>query len=385
MAEWENYFMKKMFLPSDVITLKACLYSSFTCGACYKVMMECGNYDLVREFFGKMKRSGEVPKLLLIKEDKVDEAVEAVRDMERRGVIRTASVDKIRSLPHARPLEFTFAGMIKSSMDGGHIDDCICIFEYMKDHCAPNIGAINTMLKVYGQNDMFTKAKVLFDEVKVAKAEFCATAESGNSSVVPDMYTYNSMLEASASAQQWVYFEHVYREMIIHGYQLDQNKLLSLLVKASRAGKNTVNGPYDGIDDDGNVPNISRIMTEGAESENDILVGSQHTQPETFAFNRDQVSGGGDNDSRIFRPQNSDIEDGISSYADKHECIDNLALDKSSNELDEELWDDGRSEDDDSEGMIDRPSAYEILDEWKEMRKEDGSLLHSELGCGSCG
>ncbi|KAL2322847.1 hypothetical protein Fmac_027226 [Flemingia macrophylla] len=506
-----------------------------TYGLAMEVMMECGNYDLVREFFGKMKRSGEVPKAITYKvlvrtfwkEGKVDEAVEAVRDMERRGVIGTASVyyelacclcnkgrwqdaimevDKIRSLPHARPLEFTFTGMIKSSMDGGHIDDCICIFEYMKDHCAPNIGAINTMLKVYGQNDMFTKAKVLFEEVKVAKAEFCATPESGNSSVVPDMYTYNSMLEASASAQQWEYFEHVYREMIIHGYQLDQNKHLSLLVKASRAGKwqllehafdlvleageipyplfffelviqaiaqhnyeraailintmayapfqvtekqwtnlfkesknrishenlerlldavgncdvtseptvssltrslhmlcrigtsrnfsdiipfgsqNTVNGLYDGIDDDRNAPNISRrIMTEGSESENDILVGSHHTEPETFAFNRDQVSGGGDNDSTVFRPQNSDIEDGISSYADKHECIDNLALDKSSYELDEELWDDGSSEDDDSEGIVDRPSAYEILDEWKEMRKEDGSLLHSELGCGSCG
>ncbi|KAL2322849.1 hypothetical protein Fmac_027228 [Flemingia macrophylla] len=214
-------------------------------------------------FFGNMKTSGEVPKAITYKvlgrtfwkEGKVDEAVEAVRDMERRGVIRTASVDKIRSLPHARPLEFTFTGMIKSSMDGGHIDDCICIFEYMKDHCAPNIGAINTMLKVYGRNDMFTKAKVLFDEVKVAKAEFCATPESGNSSVVPDMYTYNSMLEASASAQQWEYFERVYREMIVHGYQLDQNKHLSLLVKASRAGKlHLLEHAFDLVLEAGEIP-----------------------------------------------------------------------------------------------------------------------------------
>jgi len=122
-------------------------------------------------------------------------------------------------------------------MDGGHIDDSIRIFEYMRDHCAPNIGAINTMLKVYGQNDMFSKAKVLFEEVKAAKSESYATPGGGNSSAVPDSYTYNSMLEASASAQQWEYFEHVYREMIVSGYQLDQNKHLLLLVKASRAGK----------------------------------------------------------------------------------------------------------------------------------------------------
>ncbi|KAG4930602.1 hypothetical protein AAZX31_17G155500 [Glycine max] len=505
-----------------------------TYGLAMEVMLESGNYDLVHEFFGKMKRSGEVPKALTYKvlvktfwkEGKVNEAVKAVRDMERRGVIGTASVyyelacclcnngrwqdailevDNIRSLPHAKPLEVTFTGMIKSSMDGGHINDCICIFEYMKEHCVPNIGAINTMLKVYGQNDMFSKAKVLFEEVKVAKSEFYATPEGGYSSVVPDVYSYNSMLEASATAQQWEYFEHVYREMIVSGYQLDQDKHLSLLVKASRAGKlhllehafdmileageiphhlfffelviqaiaqhnyeravilintmayapfrvtekqwtnlfkesedrislenlerlldalgncdivseltvsnltrslhvlcglgtsrnfssiipfgseNSVNGLNEGIDDDGNVPKISRrMMIEGVESKNDILVASYHTEPETIAFSRDQVNGGDNSDVMVFRPQNSYIEDGKSLYADSLECTDNLALDKSSDELDEELWDDGSSEDDDGEGVIDKPSAYEILEVWKEMREEDGNLLHSEseLGCG---
>jgi pentatricopeptide repeat protein len=135
-------------------------------------------------------------------------------------------VEKIRRLPHARPLEVTFTGMIRSSMDGGHIDDSICIFEYMQDHCAPNVGTVNTMLKVYSQNDMFSKAKVLFEEVKVTK-----------SNLRPDAYTYNIMLEASACAHQWEYFEHVYKEMILSGYHLDQNKHLSLLIKASRAGK----------------------------------------------------------------------------------------------------------------------------------------------------
>ncbi|KAK7386359.1 hypothetical protein VNO78_26544 [Psophocarpus tetragonolobus] len=501
-------------------------------GLAMEVMLESGNYDLVHEFFGKMTRRGEVPKALTYKvlvrtfwkEGKVDEAVESIRDMERRGVVGTASVyyelacclcyygrwkdavlevDKIRSLPHARPLEVTFTGMIKSSMDGGHIDDCICIFEYMKDHCTPNIGAINTMLKVYGQNDMFSKAKVLFEEIKAAKSESYATPEGGNSFVVPDAYTYNAMLEASASAQQWEYFEHMYREMIVSGYQLDQNKHLSLLVKASRAGKlhllehafdmildageipyhlfffelviqamaqhnyeqaislihtmayapfrvtekqwtnlfkesedrishenlerlldalgncevvseptvsnltrslhvlcglgtprsissiipfgseNTVNGLNEGVDD-GNVPNISRRMTiESAESENDIFVGGYHAETGTFAFNHDQVNGADNNDDMVFRPQNSDIEDRISSYADGLKCTDNIPpLNESSNGLDEELWDDGSSEDDDREGVINKPSAYEILEVWKEMREEDESLLNSELACG---
>ncbi|KAK7281456.1 hypothetical protein RIF29_09472 [Crotalaria pallida] len=46
--------------------------------------------------------------------------------------------------------------------------------------------------------------------------------------------------------------------------------------------------------------------------------------------------------------------------------------------LDEELWDDGcsknddgSSKDDDGEGILGKPLAYEILEAWKEMRKED--------------
>ncbi|XP_047161686.1 pentatricopeptide repeat-containing protein At5g67570, chloroplastic-like isoform X1 [Vigna umbellata] len=510
-----------------------------TYGLAMEVMLESGNYDLVHEFFGKMKRSGEVPKALTYKvlvrtfwkEGKVEEAVKAIRDMERKGVIGTAGVyyelacclcncgrwrdailevDNIRSLPRAKPLEITFTGMIKSSMDGGHIDDSIQIFEYMKDHCVPNIGTINTMLKIFGQNDMFSKAKVLFEEVKAAKSESYATSGGGNSSVVPDAYTYNSMLEASASAQQWEYFEHVYREMMVSGYQLDQNKHLLLLVKASRAGKlhllehafemileageiphhlfffelviqaivqhnyeravilintlahapfrvsekqwtnlfkesedrishenlerlldalgscdvfsestvsnltrslhvlcglgaprnfssiipfgskDSVNGSglSEKIDDDGNAPKFpTRMMIEGAEYENDIFVGSYDSA--TSACTHDRVNEGDNDDVMVFRPQNSDVEDGMSSQADRLECTDNLALDKSSDALDKKLWDDRSSEDDESyeddngEGVTKKkPTAYEILELWKELREEDGRMLQSELGHG---
>ncbi|XP_061365583.1 pentatricopeptide repeat-containing protein At5g67570, chloroplastic [Gastrolobium bilobum] len=492
-----------------------------TFGLAMEVMLQSGNYDLVHELFGKMRRSGEVPKAVTYKvlvrtfwmEGKVDEAVEAVREMERRGVMGTASVyyelacclcnygrwqdailevEKIKRLPHSRPLEVTFTGMIKSSMDGGYFDDCICIFECMKKHCAPNIGTINTMLKVYGQNDMFSKAKELFEEVKVAKSDFYAPQEGGSSSVVPDVYTYHIMLESSASAHQWEYFEHWYREMILSGYQLDQNKHLSVLVEASRAGKshllehvfdmileageiphhilffelviqaiaqhnyeravilvdtmayapfrvtekqwtvlfkenedrishenleqlldalgncdvvseptvsnlsrslhvlcglgasrnissiipfgseNTINGQNEGIDDGGieNVPNISgRMMMGSAESGNDILFGSYRAEPDTFTFNLDQADGGDDNDVMVCRPPNCNIEDRMSL------CDDDLTPDKSSDSLVEELCDDGSSEDDVGHGVIDKPSAYEILDLWKEMRKEGSELV----------
>lgn len=145
-------------------------------------------------------------------------------------------VEKLRKLPDAKPIEIAFTGMIISAMEGGHINDCLSIFNQMRGLYAPNIGTINIMLKVFGKNDMFSNAKELFEEVKGATSISTKCRDGGNT-LVPDEYTFGSMLEASASALQWEYFEYVYKEMSLSGYQLDQNKHASLLVAASRAGK----------------------------------------------------------------------------------------------------------------------------------------------------
>lgn len=146
-------------------------------------------------------------------------------------------VEKIKNLRHSKPLAITFTGLIKSSMDGGHIDDCISIFQHMKDHCEPNIGAVNAMLKVYSRNDMFSKAKELFGETMRANSSRDTSLSGDGASLKPDEYTYSSMLEASATAHQWEYFEYVYRGMALSGCQSDQTKHAWLLVEASRAGK----------------------------------------------------------------------------------------------------------------------------------------------------
>lgn len=135
----------------------------------------------------------------------------------------------MKRLPLSKSLEVAFTGMIQSAMDGGHFCDCISIFEYMKDHCAPNIGTINAMLKVYGRNDMFAKARDLFEAIKQKDA----------GSLIPDSYSYRIMLEASANAHQWEYFEYLYREMTLCGYTLDQGMHAWLLLEASRVGKVT--------------------------------------------------------------------------------------------------------------------------------------------------
>lgn len=143
----------------------------------------------------------------------------------------------MKNVANTKPLEVTLTGMIRSSMEGGHIDECISLFEHMKNHCTPNIGTINTMLKVFGRTDMFLKAKELFEETKTARSDSDPSLEGGVSSLLPDEYTYTSMLKASASALQWEYFEYVYREMALSGYQIDQSRHASILVEASRAGK----------------------------------------------------------------------------------------------------------------------------------------------------
>jgi pentatricopeptide repeat protein len=150
--------------------------------------------------------------------------------------VSSIQVEKLKQLPLTKPLEYAFTGMILASFNGGYIYDCISIFELMKDHCMPNIGTVNVMLKVYGHCDMFGKAKDLFETTKACFLN-SQTYIHEHSSFKADTYTYNSMLEASASAQQWEYFEYVYREMALSHHCLDQSKYSWLLIKACRAGK----------------------------------------------------------------------------------------------------------------------------------------------------
>jgi len=161
---------------------------------------------------------------------------------------------------------------------------------------------------------------------------------------------------------------------------LDTSRKFSSIIPFGSKDSVNGSGPNERIDDR-NAPKFStRMMIEGAESENDIFIGSYDSA--TSACTRDGGNEGDNDDVMVFRHQNSDIEDGTSSQADRLECTDNLALEKSSDALDKKLWDDGSSEDDNGEGVTKKATAYEILELWKELRVEDGSLLHSELGRG---
>ncbi|KAJ1253740.1 hypothetical protein BS78_K200800 [Paspalum vaginatum] len=261
-----------------------------TYGLAMEVMLKAKKYDFVHKFYEKMQKNGVPPRAITYKvlvrafweEGKINEAVEAVNDMEQRGVVGAASVyyelacclcnngrwrdamlqvEKLKQLPLTKPLEYTFTGMILASFNGGYIYECISIFESMKDHCTPNIGTVNVMLKVYGCCDMYGKAKDLFETTKACFSS-SQTYVYEHSSLKADAHTYSSMLEASASAQQWEYFEYVYREMVLSHHHLDQKKYSWLLIKASRAGKsNLLEHALNSILERGDIPDV-QLITE---------------------------------------------------------------------------------------------------------------------------
>ncbi|CAN6319493.1 unnamed protein product [Urochloa humidicola] len=261
-----------------------------TFGLAMEVMLKAKKYDFVQKFYDKMQKNGIPPRAITYKvlvrafweQGKINEAVEAVNDMEQRGVVGAASVyyelacclcnngrwrdallqvDKLKQLPLTKPLEYTFTGMILASFNGGYIYECISIFESMKDYCTPNIGTVNVMLKVYGRCDMFGKAKDLFETTKACFSN-SQTCVPEHSSLTADTYTYSSMLEASASAQQWEYFEYVYKEMALSHHHLDQSKYSWLLIKACRAGKSyLLEHALDSILERGAIPDV-RLIAE---------------------------------------------------------------------------------------------------------------------------
>jgi pentatricopeptide repeat protein len=63
-------------------------------------MLKAKKYDFVQKFFQKMQKSGVPPRAITYKvlvrayweQGKVNEAVEAVKDMEQRGIVGAASV-----------------------------------------------------------------------------------------------------------------------------------------------------------------------------------------------------------------------------------------------------------------------------------------------------
>ncbi|XP_057501873.1 pentatricopeptide repeat-containing protein At1g30610, chloroplastic isoform X2 [Actinidia eriantha] len=198
--------------------------SSATYGLVMEVMFACGKYNLVHEFFDKALKFS-VPNSLTYKvlvntlwnEGKTDEAVLAVEDMERRGIIGSAAlyydlarclcsagrcqealvqIDKICKVAN-KPLVVTYTGLIQACLDAGNIQHGAHIFNRMHKFCSPNLVTCNIMLKAYLEHGMFEEAK----------------------------------------EQQWDDFEYVYKQMLHYGFHFNAKRHLRMIMDACRAGK----------------------------------------------------------------------------------------------------------------------------------------------------
>ncbi|XP_020576653.1 pentatricopeptide repeat-containing protein At1g30610, chloroplastic [Phalaenopsis equestris] len=240
--------------------------SSTTYGLIMEVMLACGKYNLVHEFFRKLQKNS-IPGALNYKvlvntfwrEGNADEAVQAVKDMERRGIVGSASLyyDLARCLCSAgrcdealhqikkiskvakKPLVVTYTGLIQACVESGSIENATYIFNQMNSFCSPNVITFNIMLKSYIQHGMFEEAKSLFQRILSDSHEINGEDEFSRK-VFPDKFTFNTMMEACAAASKWDDFEDFFREMIRHGYHFDEKRHMRLVFDAWRAGKKSI-------------------------------------------------------------------------------------------------------------------------------------------------
>ncbi|XP_031247563.1 pentatricopeptide repeat-containing protein At1g30610, chloroplastic [Pistacia vera] len=237
--------------------------SASTYGLVMEVMLACGKYNLVHDFFRKVQKSF-IPNALVYKvlvntlwrEGKIDEAVLAVQDMERRGIVGSAALyyDLARCLCSAgrcqealmqiekickvanKPLVVTYTGLIQACLDSGHIENATEIFNQMKDFCSPNLVTCNIMLKAYVEHGMFEEAKKLFQKMS-EDSNRLSRGPDNRGLVVPDIYTFNTMLDACIKEKRWDDLEHVYKKMLHHGFHFNAKRHVRMILDASRAGR----------------------------------------------------------------------------------------------------------------------------------------------------
>ncbi|KAL6502181.1 hypothetical protein OROHE_024774 [Orobanche hederae] len=240
--------------------------SSTTYGLVMEVMLACGKYDLVHEFFKKVQKS-YIPNALIYKvlvntfwrEGKFDEAVTAVEKMERRGIVGNAGlyydlarclcsagrchealkqIDKICKVAN-KPLVVTYTGLIQACLEAGNVENGAYIFNHMQKFCSPNLITCNIMLKAFLDHGMFEEAKRLFIKL-LENGNFISHESDYKARVIPDIYSFNTMLDGCVVEGKWDDVEFVYQQMLKHGHHFNAKRHLHLVLDACRAGKEAV-------------------------------------------------------------------------------------------------------------------------------------------------
>ncbi|GJW96981.1 pentatricopeptide repeat-containing protein [Tanacetum coccineum] len=188
--------------------------NSITYGLVMEVMLVCEKYDLVHEFFQKMRKSF-IPNSLtykvlvntLWKEGKVDEAIQTVQYMEKRGIVGSAAVyyDLAR---------------------------CLC----SAGRCKEALVQIQLPLNRYLDHHKFVEARQLFYKL-LENGKHITSNVDYRQAVLPDIHTFNLMLEACLVNQKWDDLEFVYTRMLEHGFYFNAKRHSHMILEACNAGK----------------------------------------------------------------------------------------------------------------------------------------------------
>lgn len=144
-------------------------------------------------------------------------------------------MDKICKVAN-KPLVVSYTGLIQACLDSGNIQNAAYIFNQMKNFCSPNLVTCNIMLKAYLEHGLFEEAMKLFQEM-AEDSNHINREYDKKGLVIPDIYTFNTMLDACAAEKRWDDLELVYKRMLHHGFHFNAKRHLRMILDASRAGK----------------------------------------------------------------------------------------------------------------------------------------------------
>ncbi|KAM1008069.1 hypothetical protein ACFX2A_004649 [Malus domestica] len=167
--QWEGVFCVLQQLKQPGLQPAATTYELVM-----ELMLACGKYNLVHEFFKKVQKIS-IPNALTYR-GKIDEAVSVVHNMERRGIVGYAALyyDFARCLCSAGRCQealmqylfwfgtsacITVGSLIPSFL---LVENAAYVFKQMENFCSPNLVTCNIMLKAYLDHGMFEKARDLF-------------------------------------------------------------------------------------------------------------------------------------------------------------------------------------------------------------------------------
>ena len=144
-------------------------------------------------------------------------------------------IDKICRVAN-KPLVITYTGLMQACVDSGDVENAAYIFDHMQKFCSPNLVTCNIMLKAFLDHGKFEDAKQLFLTL-LDNGNNIRREEDYRVRVIPDIYTFNTMLDACAAEKRWEDLEFAYAQMLRYGHHFNAKRHLQLILEAQRAGK----------------------------------------------------------------------------------------------------------------------------------------------------